>query len=178
MSIHNCFCQNHLTCRFHFIEKRNMAKTQDYMCPRCGYTSHRKSSMYNHFYKKIKPCPATRQVMELTNEVKEYILENKLYWELVTSKVATHSKIPISKALKIVCWNKYIGEDIGKAKCVCCNLHTITQHHFHCGHVLAESQGGKVSLENLRPICAVCNHSMGTMNMRQFAKTQFDVDLQ
>ena len=33
----------------------------------------------------------------------------------------------IPKALKISVWNKYIGEEIGKAKCLCCNITDITQ---------------------------------------------------
>jgi 5-methylcytosine-specific restriction endonuclease McrA len=164
-----------------------MSKNTDYECPRCGYTTHHRGHMRNHLYSKNKICPAVKAVIDLSNSIKDYILDNKIYPVATnlrveqimqtTPKLRT-SKKPISKALKIACWNKYIGEEVGKAKCVCCNLHFITQHHFHCGHVIAEAQGGKVLLENLRPICAICNHSMGTMDMQQFAKTQFDVDIQ
>lgn len=42
-------------------------------------------------------------------------------------------KKTIPKSLKIAVWNKYIGEDIGKAKCLCCNLTDITQLKFHTG---------------------------------------------
>lgn len=79
-------------------------------------------------------------------------------------------KKTIPKSLKIAVWNKYIGEDIGKAKCLCCNLTDITQLKFHTGHVIAEANGGETNIDNLRPICETCNKSMGTKNMEEFKK--------
>jgi hypothetical protein len=35
--------------------------------------------MYNHFYRKNKPCPKSINNIELTNEIKEHILLNKIY---------------------------------------------------------------------------------------------------
>lgn len=86
-------------------------------------------------------------------------------------------KSKISQAIRIVCWNTYIGEEIGKSSCLCCKSNHITQHNFHCGHVIAEANGGKIQIENLRPICAVCNNSMGTMNMKEFARDNFNVEI-
>lgn len=95
-----------------------------------------------------------------------------------TTMIATKTKkSKISQAIRIVCWNTYIGEEKGKAPCLCCKTISITQHNFHCGHVLAEANGGKIQVENLRPICAVCNNSMGTMNMKQFALDHFNVEI-
>jgi hypothetical protein len=76
--------------------------------------------------------------------------------------------IPI--ALKTSVWNKYIGEEIGKTKCLCCNDRDITQLHFDCGHIIAEVNGGKMHIDNLRPICGRCNKSMGIKNMNEFSK--------
>ena len=39
---------------------------------------------------------------------------------------------------------------------------------FHCGHVVAEADGGPTTVENLRPVCATCNLSMRTQNMEKF----------
>jgi hypothetical protein len=83
----------------------------------------------------------------------------------------------ITQAMRIVCWNTYIGDEVGKTQCLCCKSNNITQHNFHCGHVVAEAQGGAMHVSNLRPICAVCNNSMGTTNMIEFAKDSFDVDI-
>lgn len=77
-------------------------------------------------------------------------------------------KQTIPKPLKKLVWNKYIGEEIGKAKCLCCKLTDITQLSFHCGHIISEKNGGELTVENLKPICQSCNSSMGTQNMNEF----------
>ena len=51
-----------------------------YVCVRCGYESQYKSSMYNHFYRKKKPCPMVQSAVELTDEIKEHILANYVYF--------------------------------------------------------------------------------------------------
>ena len=81
-----------------------------------------------------------------------------------------NKKQSIPKTLKIDVWNKYIGEDTGKTKCLCCKSKDITQLNFHCGHVLAENNGGRLNVDNLRPICASCNLSMGSTHMDEFIK--------
>jgi len=40
--------------------------------------------------------------------------------------------------------------------------------NFHCGHYVSEVNGGKIAIENMRPICSGCNSSMGPMNMNDF----------
>lgn len=77
-------------------------------------------------------------------------------------------KQPIPAAVKRIVWNRYIGETIGKSKCLCCKVTDITQLSFHCGHVIAEANGGTIEITNLRPICQNCNSSMRTMNMDEF----------
>ena len=47
----------------------------------------------------------------------------------------------IPKSLRISVWDKYIGEKIGKIKCLCCELSDITQLKFECGHIIAEANG-------------------------------------
>lgn len=79
-------------------------------------------------------------------------------------------KKTIPPSLKIKVWNKYIGEEIGKSKCLCCKLQDIYQASFSCGHIIAENDGGSMSLENLKPICVSCNSSMGTKNMDEYIK--------
>lgn len=74
----------------------------------------------------------------------------------------------ITLLLKRQVWATYIGEELGRAKCLCCGMTDITQLSFHCGHIVAESCGGELTLENLRPICQSCNSSMGTQNMIEY----------
>lgn len=70
-------------------------------------------------------------------------------------------------------WNEYIGPDVAQSKCLCCKKEDIRIRNFHCGHVIAESKGGDLTIKNLRPICSACNISMGTMSMNEFTKTFF-----
>lgn len=77
-------------------------------------------------------------------------------------------KKPISSTIKKLVWNTNIGEEIGKAKCVCCKSTDITQMSFNCGHVISEHNGGETIVSNLKPICQNCNSSMGTKNMNEF----------
>ena len=80
-------------------------------------------------------------------------------------------KKPISATIKRLVWNTNIGEQIGKAKCMCCNVTDITQMSFNCGHIIAESNGGETVVSNLKPICQNCNSSMGIKDMEEFIKT-------
>ena len=87
--------------------------------------------------------------------------------------MATDEKVKrktIPKVVKDQSWAKWIGDDIAKAKCMCCGIHEIKMNSFHCGHVVALVNGGKSSVDNLRPICAACNLSMGTENLDDFRK--------
>jgi hypothetical protein len=89
------------------------------------------------------------------------------------SDCETHKKKkkPISATIKRLVWNTNIGEQIGKAKCMCCNVTDITQMSFNCGHIIAESNGGETIVSNLKPICQNCNSSMATKDMEEFIKT-------
>jgi len=74
----------------------------------------------------------------------------------------------IPKILKDLTWQKWVGDHIAKTKCLCCGVNDIKMNSFHCGHVVAEADGGPTTVENLRPICATCNLSMRTQNMVKF----------
>lgn len=51
----------------------------DFQCICCGYTTSKKSSMKDHLYKKKIPCPKSVNDIELSEEIKEYILTNRVY---------------------------------------------------------------------------------------------------
>lgn len=55
-------------------------KKPPYQCMCCGYTTDRKSCMQDHFYKLKKPCPKILNNIELTEEIKENILQNRIYY--------------------------------------------------------------------------------------------------
>ena len=85
--------------------------------------------------------------------------------------ILARSSIP--RSLKKLVWDTYIGKDVGITKCLCCKNQEIRQIEFHCGHIVSRATGGQTILENLKPICAQCNLSMGKMNMDEFKKTYF-----
>jgi len=83
-------------------------------------------------------------------------------------KEAKKKKQSIPKNVRVIVWNHYIGEDIIKHKCLCCKKVTIANTNFEVGHVLSEKNGGTHEINNLRPICFACNHSMGSESMIDF----------
>ena len=78
------------------------------------------------------------------------------------------TKKTIPKIVKERVWNTYFGSDVAKHVCYCCKMNEITTFNFVCGHVQSEHCGGSPDVDNLRPICSICNGSMGTMNMHDF----------
>ena len=85
------------------------------------------------------------------------------------TKTLRRKTLPVSVRDSV--WNHYIGDDINKHRCLCCKKVIITNRQFHVGHVISVKDGGTDEINNLRPICAPCNHSMGTQNMVDFVKT-------
>lgn len=81
---------------------------------------------------------------------------------------AKKKKQSIPKNVRVIVWNHYIGEDIIRHRCLCCKKVLISNTNFEVGHVLSEKNGGTHEINNLRPICFACNHSMGAENMIDF----------
>ena len=79
----------------------------------------------------------------------------------------------IPKSLRNKTWNQYIGDNIAKAYCICCNDKMISMQEFECGHIISDADGGEISIDNLLPICSCCNKSMGKKNMREFIFENF-----
>lgn len=50
-----------------------------YKCIRCGYRTKNKTNIKKHLYERKTQCPASRNKIELTNEVKEEIMINRVY---------------------------------------------------------------------------------------------------
>jgi hypothetical protein len=70
-------------------------------------------------------------------------------------------KAKIPAAVQEAIWIKRMGR-VFEGKCLttwCPNI--INVFDFHAGHDIPESKGGTIDPENLYPICARCNLSMG-----------------
>jgi len=110
-----------------------------------------------------------KEISELWKKHKEVLITPLLVNPDVNNKQIKKKK-NISATIKRLVWNTNIGEEIGKAKCLCCKSTDITQLSFNCGHIIAEANGGETIVSNLKPICQNCNSSMGTKNLNDFIK--------
>ena len=71
-------------------------------------------------------------------------------------------KAPIPRALREQVWIINTGKQF-EHKCLvkwCQNQMNVFD--FHVGHNIPESKGGSTNINNLKPICARCNLSMGS----------------
>jgi len=80
-----------------------------------------------------------------------------------------YKKTPIPKTVRNCLWINYF-KNKREDKCQCCLREIISISNFHAGHIVSEFKGGTTTLDNLRPICQLCNLSMGTQNMDDFIK--------
>jgi hypothetical protein len=92
--------------------------------------------------------------------------QSEVIFSVESGQKRKRSTIP--KILREQVWGTYINTL--KSDCLICADKTITAFDFECGHVDAD---GLVSIDNLRPICRLCNSSMGRQNMKEFAETYF-----
>lgn len=76
----------------------------------------------------------------------------------------------LPKAVRNAVWRRAFP-DATQGTCFVCDC-AIDAFSFHAGHIVAAAHGGKAVVDNLTPLCACCNTSMGTMNACDF-KTRF-----
>lgn len=79
----------------------------------------------------------------------------------------------IDKNLRRLVWDHWCGEDSRKHNCLCCEKTVLdcASSDWHCGHILSVKNGGSTTIDNLKPICASCNLSMGAKNFDDYKKT-------
>ena len=75
----------------------------------------------------------------------------------------------IPKTIKSLVWDKYVGKEKGVGSCYVCKKE-VDSKHFELGHIQAKAKGGTDEVDNLRPVCSLCNKSIGTKNMDEFKK--------
>ena len=92
---------------------------------------------------------------------------NETKSEISETEAPKYVKDSIPRTVKNCLWINYFGEKrVGL--CACCQREPITINNFHAGHIKSECENGSTSLDNLAPICPLCNLSMGTMHMMDF----------
>ena len=83
-----------------------------------------------------------------------------------SAPAALFKRKTIPKSIKGLLWDKY-HKTARYGPCYCCGRQ-IENTAFEAGHVKAVALGGSNDLSNLRPICSVCNKSMGVQDLYQF----------
>jgi len=120
------------------------------------------------------PSKGKKQNKDLIDIIKQ---QNCLYFGMMPNEwifhiktlPKTNSEIKISQSLRQQVWFKYSNNKLN-IKCICCNLNEINSFTFECGHIDPKSKGGLCNIDNLVPICSLCNKSMGNINMKIFMK--------
>ncbi len=129
------------------------------------YLDYIKNSVYS-FNNEYKYIDYTNNKNLLYKFLLDKIKENEIKENKNNKKTNIKQKIP--KKIKQLVWNTNIGEEFGISTCLCCNNTKISQMDFQCGHIISEKNGGTINIDNLKPICLLCNTSMGIQNMNDF----------
>lgn len=89
------------------------------------------------------------------------VAKQKKQKKQINQKKQVYKKKHIPKAIRNLIWVYYNGRCYD-SKCYIswCPI-MIDCEHYHCGHNIPESRGGKNTLDNIKPICSSCNLSMG-----------------
>lgn len=106
-------------------------------------------------------------ILQVDNCLYFGMLPNEWIKHIKTGIPKTISENKISQSLRQQVWVKYANNKL-EIKCICCNLNTINAFTFESGHIIATSKGGECNIDNLVPICGLCNKSMGNINMKEF----------
>ena len=90
----------------------------------------------------------------------------------------TIKRKPIPKKNRDKVWENNVGEQDKVGKCFTCDtdIHYKVKGNrgtFDCGHIISHANGGKDTVENLRPQCVNCNRSQGSEHMYSFMKREF-----
>jgi 5-methylcytosine-specific restriction endonuclease McrA len=90
------------------------------------------------------------------------------------ARPANYKKANVSSTLKLQLWTKIYGDDIYCAKCPICEIKKICRDDYQMGHIFPEACGGSPSsMENLIPICDLCNNRMGEKHLYWWAWDEF-----
>lgn len=74
---------------------------QNYQCPRCGFETDRKTDMMRHFKRKTG-CPACVHLIELTEDVKAFVLQNRIFKPEQHTRASSDTKSSMKKNSHII----------------------------------------------------------------------------
>ena len=116
----------------------------------------------------LKQEQLKQEVIKQEQLKQEQLKQEVIKQEQLKQETIRKKKQSIPKNVKINVWNTHIDSNIHRHKCLCCKKAIISNTEFDVGHIISEKNGGTLEINNLRPICSSCNHSMGTTNMIEY----------
>lgn len=125
-----------------------------------------KSSFYKDEYKNIE----AEVILFLKNNNFFDWLQNNI---TPIHKFVKGNKQKIPSKLRENLWRHIYGEkNIEECPISFCNniLDNLKKNGWDAGHIISEYNGGKLILDNLKPICKSCNCSMGSKNWNEYDK--------
>ena len=78
----------------------------------------------------------------------------------------------ISKAKRRKIWEKRCSKKFMIGTCFVCKGN-IDYDTFEAGHVVSHFWGGSTNIDNLEPICSICNKDMGVENLLKYKDTHY-----
>lgn len=91
---------------------------------------------------------------------------NAMYLKM--QHVPLNFRVKIKKPLRRAVWTKRNTESLSGV-CYACNK-SIHYDDFECGHIVSVFAGGGTNVDNLEPVCRMCNGDMGIDNLEEFKK--------
>lgn len=77
----------------------------------------------------------------------------------------SNNRHKFSASQRQLIWHTYIGPHRGRILCPLCRVNNIEPLNYVVGHVVSLHNGGTNDINNVRPICSMCNSSMGVRDM-------------
>jgi len=71
----------------------------------------------------------------------------------------------------------FANKPVIESLCPICNESKIENVDFTVAHIISLNKGGSNRTKNLFPCCAHCNSSMGTMNLIEYTKQEYEDSL-
>ena len=79
----------------------------------------------------------------------------------------------IPQSVRVSVWDREFGAHARVGKCTVCRR-PIDLFSFQAGHIVSQAAGGSDALNNLTPLCAACNQSMGAENLNEFRARYYE----
>jgi len=82
------------------------------------------------------------------------------------TKTKPKGRVSIGSALKKAVWEKH-KKPGNIVNCYHCKTN-LDFTEFECGHIISVAEGGNTTVNNLTPVCSMCNRSVGKKNAKEF----------